>query len=149
MIIVKEDFVQSKEALNEDVQQLLVELDAGMKSKDYDLVDNLLKLHPTLINGISPRCEVPLVMAIKHWDWRLVEICINHGANPEERHLCSKDAKPKIPKLIAFEEFDKRIKGHQQDDVFEENYRMYTWILEKLLRYDPFEDIEEDLPEDR
>lgn len=130
--------MQAKKARIKNPLELLDELDLLMKSKEYREVDRLLTRNPDLINGLTARCEVPLVMAIKEWDPRLVELCMKHGANPEEQHLCSKDRnRPKIPKLIVGEEFLKRIKN-KSDAVFKKNNAIYTAILRALVCDSPF-----------
>ncbi len=121
------------------VQELLAQLDEFMENKLYHEVDEMLTEYPNLIHDATPRCEVPLVMAIRHWDPKLITSCIKHGADPEERHLCSKDGnRPKIPKLILNEEFAKRTKRHHNDDVFEANYKTYTQMLVELTCISPF-----------
>lgn len=116
--------------------ELLEELDRLMHAKKYSAVDAMLDAHPALIKDLTPKCEVPLVMAIKCWDNELVGICMRHGANPKEKHHCSKDRKDKIPILIAFEEFSKRIRKLKTKQGWKKNFRIYTEILREMSSTD-------------
>lgn len=81
-------------------QELLTELGVHMSKKEYSKVRLMFLRYPKLINGLTPKCEVPLVMAINCWDPTLVKICMEHGADAWEYHQCSKDMKSKSPVLI-------------------------------------------------
>ena len=112
-------------------QSLLKKLDEAMTASDYHEVDELLTKYPDLIHNLTPKCEVPLVMAIKHWKPQLVSICIKHGADPDEEHLCSKDkSKPKRPKLIATQELVKRIRTDLI--AWDTNNEIYCQIIQAM-----------------
>jgi hypothetical protein len=84
--------------------QLVADLKEAMESQDYSEVDNLLSTHSKLVHYRNDRCEEPLIIAIRLWDPKLVNICVKHGANPENVHQCSKDKRPKNAFLVATED---------------------------------------------
>ncbi len=118
--------------------ELLQELAILMHDKKYDSVSDLLETFPELINNLTPRCEVPLVMAIKCWDPKLVGICMKHGANPTEKHHCSKDKKDKIPILITFEQFCKRIHKLKTRQAWDRHFRIYSQMILEMTEVAPF-----------
>ena len=113
-------------------QGLLKKLEIAMKIGDYEGVDDLLSKNPCLIYNLTAKCEVPLVMAIRCFDPHLVSICVEHGANPNEEHSCSKDdGKPKRPMLIAAEELIKRTKKVNSKS-WQSIYEIYSHILSEM-----------------
>jgi hypothetical protein len=129
--------VKPKTARMRNTIALLAELDDAMLEKKYGQVDELLTSNPTLIHGLTAKCEVPLVMAIKYWDIHLVEICMRHGADPYEKHLCSKDnLKPKIPIVIAVEELKQRTNCFKT--AYEKHNKIYVAILQTMVCTAPF-----------
>lgn len=130
--------MKPKRARAPKVAMLISQLGDAMDEKDYDEVELILGKYPTLIRDLTPKCEVPLVMAILRWNPRLVNICVKHGANPEEPHVCSKDKKPKIPLLIANEEFKRRTNNHKDlDKCWMKNFNIYSAIMTEMYAVTP------------
>lgn len=130
--------MRAKKAHERVISDLLDELDKAMHHKQYRVVDRLLTQYPELIHGLTSKCEAPLVLAIKRWDPASVQLCLRHGADPTDVHLCPKESRPKNPFLLASDEFNRRVKRLKTKEAYHRHFEIYLEILRLMNCISPY-----------
>ena len=109
------------------------ELKSLMDENNYINLRYFIKDNPNIIHEHNSDCEVPLVMAIRRWDAKLVKFFIEAGADPHVVHKCPNHPMAKIPVAILAEELLVRIKNDKDPDSITVNILIYEDIMAEMV----------------